>query len=134
MNRFAMSMAVLASVLGLAALLIWVERRLLGLWQERFGPNRVGPLGMFQSVADMIKIFTKEDWIPPFADKQVFVLAPTIVVIATLMTWNYLVNAVSYHVPFVERLDSSPPLQVVRDGRLLRRNMRREFLTVGQRE
>jgi NADH-quinone oxidoreductase subunit H len=86
-GSLAMSAAVLASALGLAALLIWVERRLLGLWQERFGPNRVGPLGMFQSVADMIKIFTKEDWIPPFADKHVFVLAPTIVVIATLMSF-----------------------------------------------
>jgi NADH-quinone oxidoreductase subunit H len=86
-GSLAMSAAVLASALGLAALLIWVERRLLGLWQERFGPNRVGPLGMFQSVADMIKIFTKEDWIPPFADRQVFVLAPTIVVIATLMSF-----------------------------------------------
>ena len=86
-GSLAMSAAVLASALGLAALLIWVERRLLGLWQERFGPNRVGPLGMFQSAADMIKIFTKEDWIPPFADKHVFVLAPTIVVIATLMSF-----------------------------------------------
>ena len=52
-----------------------------------------------------------------------------IVVIATLMAWNYLVNALSYRVPFIERLVSSPPLQVIRDGRLLRRNMRREFLT-----
>jgi NADH-quinone oxidoreductase subunit H len=79
--------AVLGSVLSVAALLIWAERRLLGLWQERFGPNRVGPLGILQSLADMIKIFTKEDWIPPFADKPVFVLAPAIVVIATLMSF-----------------------------------------------
>ena len=86
-GAFAMSVAVLVSVLGLAALLIWVERRLLGLWQERFGPNRVGPFGIFQSVADMIKMFTKEDWIPPFADRWVFVLAPTIVVITTLMSF-----------------------------------------------
>ncbi len=83
----AMSAAVLAAVLTLAALLIWVERRLLGLWQERFGPNRVGPLGMFQSLADMIKIFTKEDWVPPFADKWVFIVAPTIVVTTTLMSF-----------------------------------------------
>ncbi|HEX2055110.1 MAG TPA: NADH-quinone oxidoreductase subunit NuoH [Nitrospiraceae bacterium] len=86
-GSLAISVAVLSTVLSLAALLIWVERRLLGLWQERLGPNRVGPLGMFQSLADMIKIFTKEDWIPPFADKRVFVLAPTIVVIATLMSF-----------------------------------------------
>jgi len=75
---------VLVIVLAAAALLIWVERRLLGLWQDRYGPNRVGPFGLLQVVADMIKIFTKEDWIPPFADKAVFVLAPQIIVVVTL--------------------------------------------------
>jgi NADH-quinone oxidoreductase subunit H len=78
---------VLGGVLTLSALCIWLERRLLGLWQERFGPNRLGPGGMLQSLADMIKIFTKEDWIPPFADKVVFVLTPTIVVVTTLMSF-----------------------------------------------
>ncbi len=78
---------VLGGVLTLSALCIWLERRLLGLWQERFGPNRVGPGGILQSLADMIKIFTKEDWIPPFADKVVFVLTPTIVVVTTLMSF-----------------------------------------------
>lgn len=80
-------LGVLAAVLTLSALLIWAERRLLGLWQERFGPNRVGPLGILQSVADMIKIFFKEDWIPPFADKPLFILAPTIVVITALLSF-----------------------------------------------
>lgn len=78
--------AVLGGALTLSALCIWLERRLLGLWQERFGPNRVGPGGILQSLADMIKIFTKEDWIPPFADKVVFVLTPAIVVVTTLMS------------------------------------------------
>lgn len=78
---------VLGSLLTLAALLIWVERRLLGIWQERYGPNRVGPGGILQSLADMIKIFTKEDWIPPFADKPVFVIAPAIVIVTTLMSF-----------------------------------------------
>lgn len=77
----------LGGVLTLAGLLIWVERRLLGIWQERYGPNRVGPGGLLQSLADMIKIFTKEDWIPPFADKAVFVLTPAIVVITALMSF-----------------------------------------------
>jgi len=75
---------ILASVIVVAALLIWVERRLLALWQDRLGPNRAGPLGLMQVVADMIKMFFKEDWIPPFADKPVFVLAPTIVFITML--------------------------------------------------
>lgn len=75
---------ILVSLILVAALLIWVERRLLALWQDRLGPNRLGPLGLMQVVADMVKMFFKEDWIPPFADKPVFVLAPTIVFIAML--------------------------------------------------
>ena len=73
--------------LSTAPALIWLERRLLGLFQDRRGPNRVGPLGLFQPLADMIKMFTKEDWIPPFADKVVFVIAPAIVVITILMSF-----------------------------------------------
>ena len=60
---------VLGVLLTLAGALIMVERRLLALWQDRYGPNRVGPFGLLQVAADMIKIFTKEDWIPPFSDK-----------------------------------------------------------------
>lgn len=78
-------LGVLFAVLTLAALLIWVERRLLALVQDRYGPNRVGPLGLLQVVADVIKIFFKEDWIPPFADRPVFVIAPTIVFVTALM-------------------------------------------------
>ena len=52
-----------------------------------------------------------------------------LVVIATLMSWNYLINFLSFKLPLVERLVSAPPLQLVRDGNLLRRNMRREFVT-----
>jgi len=81
---------VLVVALSLAGGLIWVERRLLALWQDRYGPNRVGPFGLLQVVADMIKIFAKEDWIPPFADKPVFVLAPAIIVVTVLMTFAVL--------------------------------------------
>jgi uncharacterized membrane protein YcaP (DUF421 family) len=52
-----------------------------------------------------------------------------IVLVATLMAWNYMLNFLSLHVPFVERLISGSPVQIVRDGQLLRRNMRREYLT-----
>ena len=81
---------VLIVALSIASGLIWLERRLLALWQDRYGPNRVGPFGLLQVVADMIKIFTKEDWIPPFADKPVFVLAPAIIVMTVLMTFAVL--------------------------------------------
>jgi NADH-quinone oxidoreductase subunit H len=70
-----------------AAGLIWLERRMLALWQDRYGPNRVGPFGTLQVVADMIKIFFKEDWIPRFADKKVFVVAPAIVMITILLSF-----------------------------------------------
>ena len=78
---------VLLIVLTIAAGLIYVERRLLALFQDRYGPNRVGPFGLLQVIADVIKIFFKEDWIPPFADKRVFVLAPGILVGSILLTF-----------------------------------------------
>jgi NADH-quinone oxidoreductase subunit H len=78
---------ILVGVLLTAAGLIWLERRLLGLWQDRYGPNRAGRFGSLQVAADMIKIFTKEDWIPPFADKPVFVIAPAIIVVTTLLSF-----------------------------------------------
>jgi NADH-quinone oxidoreductase subunit H len=78
---------VLLIVLTIAAGLIYVERRLLALWQDRYGPNRVGPFGLFQVLADMIKLFFKEDWVPPFADKPVFIMAPAIVMATILLTF-----------------------------------------------
>ena len=78
---------ILIVALSIAAGLIWLERRLLALWQDRYGPNRVGPFGLLQVLADMLKIFFKEDWIPPFADKTVFILAPAIVVITVLLSF-----------------------------------------------
>jgi NADH-quinone oxidoreductase subunit H len=78
---------VLLVALSIAAGLIWVERRLLALWQDRYGPNRVGPFGLLQVVADAIKLLTKEDWIPPFADRPVFVIAPAVIVVTVLLSF-----------------------------------------------
>ncbi|MCI0749445.1 MAG: NADH-quinone oxidoreductase subunit NuoH [Nevskiales bacterium] len=83
---------ILLALVLFAAVLIWVERRALGWWQDRYGPNRVGLFGFHfwglgQVVADMIKIFTKDDWVPPFADKPVFVLAPAIVMATILIAF-----------------------------------------------
>lgn len=82
---FVMIAPVLGGALLSAALLIWWERRLLGFWQDRLGPNRVGPFGLLQIVADVVKLFTKDDWVPPFADRVVFTLAPTAIVAGMLM-------------------------------------------------
>ncbi len=87
MSRVITIIIVIIGVLTAAALLPWVERRLLACWQDRYGPNRVGPFGILQVVADMIKIFLKEDWIPPFADRTVFVLAPALIVVAVLLAF-----------------------------------------------
>ncbi|HSD64749.1 MAG TPA: NADH-quinone oxidoreductase subunit NuoH [Ignavibacteriaceae bacterium] len=87
---------ILIAMLSVAAGLIWLERRLLALWQDRYGPNRVGPFGLLQVFADTLKILLKEDWIPSFADKIVFIIAPTIVMISVLMTFAV--------VPFTENL------------------------------
>ncbi|MDA8138197.1 MAG: NADH-quinone oxidoreductase subunit NuoH [Desulfobacteraceae bacterium] len=81
---------IFGGAMSASAGLIWLERRLLSLWQDRYGPNRVGPFGLMQVVADMIKIFFKEDWIPPFADRMVFVVAPAMLVVSVLMSFAVL--------------------------------------------
>jgi NADH-quinone oxidoreductase subunit H len=114
---------ILGSCLTVAGMLIWVERRLLGLWQERYGPNRLGPGGCLQSLADMIKIFTKEDWIPPFADKAVFVITPAIVVITALMSFavvpiapNFVVADLNVGVLFFLAMSSLAAYSVIIGG------------------
>ena len=81
------ALVILLGAVLLGAMMTVVERRLLGLWQDRYGPNRVGPFGSMQLMADMIKIFFKEDWIPPFADRTLFVLAPAIAMASLLLSF-----------------------------------------------
>ena len=91
MSRIALGLVdafgILLGLLGLAALLTWIERRLLGVWQDRYGPNRAGPFGSLQVLADMIKILFKQDWVPPFADAPVFVLAPAIAMVTVFLAF-----------------------------------------------
>ncbi len=72
--------AIMGGLLGLFSLMTWVERRLLGFMQFRLGPNRTGPLGLFQPIADGIKLFFKEELIPENANKWAFLAAPVIAV------------------------------------------------------
>ncbi|MBN1679765.1 MAG: NADH-quinone oxidoreductase subunit H, partial [Anaerolineae bacterium] len=66
---------------------IWLERKVSGRLQDRLGPNRVGPFGIVQPVADAIKILLKEDLMPLGADRWVFNLAPVLSVVAVLLLW-----------------------------------------------
>ncbi|MBL4900860.1 MAG: NADH-quinone oxidoreductase subunit NuoH [Colwellia sp.] len=78
---------IIALLIPIAAMLVWVERRMIGIWQDRLGPNRVGPFGILQSLADLLKILGKEDWIPPFSDRIVFTIAPVIGAVCVLMSF-----------------------------------------------
>jgi NADH-quinone oxidoreductase subunit H len=81
-----------AFLLGLSGLLlvvflIWFERKAVARMQDRIGPNRVGPYGLFQTLADMLKLVLKEDLVPPRADRILFHLAPVLAVIGVVGLW-----------------------------------------------
>ncbi len=78
---------VMGVVLGACAYLIWVERKVAAYVQDRIGPNRVGPAGLFQPIADGLKFLLKEDIIPTHVDKLLFLVAPTIAVTTALLAF-----------------------------------------------
>jgi len=78
--------ALLAAFLSLFALMSVLERKILGRMQNRYGPNRVGPFGLFQPVADGIKMLIKEDIVPARADKVVHFLAPVVLAAVAILT------------------------------------------------
>jgi NADH-quinone oxidoreductase subunit H len=73
--------------LVLVILLIWFERKIAARVQDRLGPNRVGPFGLIQNVADAVKLIIKEDITPAGADRVVYNLAPITAVLATTLIW-----------------------------------------------
>jgi NADH-quinone oxidoreductase subunit H len=84
---------ILFFVLLVVPFIVWMERKVIGHMQDRIGPERVGPFGLLQSIADGIKLFMKEDMVPAQADKAVFILAPAITVVtalvaATVIPWG----------------------------------------------
>ncbi len=76
---FALSVVVLS--------LVWLERKVLGRLQRRLGPTRTGPMGLFQPVADAMKLLLKEDILPTSAERAIFWLAPVVVVVPAFMIW-----------------------------------------------
>ncbi|HYA92358.1 MAG TPA: NADH-quinone oxidoreductase subunit NuoH [Thermodesulfobacteriota bacterium] len=76
---------VLIVLLTAAAYLVWVERKLLGRMQARYGPNRAGKFGLLQPLADLVKLITKEDTVPEEANRGIFLLAPGLVGLVALL-------------------------------------------------
>ncbi len=70
---------------GIVAYMVWAERKLAARFQDRIGPNRVGPLGLLQPIADAIKLITKEDIVPRAADRVVHILAPVLLLISAML-------------------------------------------------
>ncbi len=94
------ALLIVAIVLTTAGIfLIWLERKLSARFQDRLGPNRVGPFGLLQTVADALKLITKEDVTPEGADKVVFNLAPLLAVMSVAGIWAV--------VPFAPRLSGA---------------------------
>jgi NADH-quinone oxidoreductase subunit H len=93
MTAFSVDIALFAAKVGLvffviltlAAYLVFAERKILAWVQDRKGPNRVGPFGLLQPLADLIKLLTKEDFLPAAADKWLFYLAPAMAAIPAIM-------------------------------------------------
>ena len=84
------SLGILAVIGPTLLLLIWLERKVIARMQMRYGPNRVGPRGALQPVADAIKLILKEELVPRAADKWMFLLPPVLIFIPGLLVWGVL--------------------------------------------
>ena len=82
---FSLAFLVINMMVVTTALYIWFERRVMGRFQSRLGPNRWGPFGLLQPIADIVKLMTKEDTVPETADRAVFNLAPIVLCVPTLL-------------------------------------------------
>ena len=82
---FSLAVMVINAIVMITAVYTWFERRAIGRFQSRLGPNRWGPFGLLQPFADIIKLTTKEDTVPDGADRPVFNIAPIVLLVPTLM-------------------------------------------------
>lgn len=103
--------AVMGVILGTCAMLIFLERKVAAWVQDRLGPNRVGPYGLFQSVADGLKFLLKEDIIPRHVDRFLYLLAPALAISTALLAFAV--------VPFgPTSTPSDPPRPLAKDATL----------------
>ncbi len=70
---------------GIVAYMVWLERKVAARFQDRIGPNRVGPLGLLQPIADALKLLTKEDIVPRSADQVVHLIAPVLIIVSAFL-------------------------------------------------
>jgi len=80
-------LVVFTAMMLIVAYMTLMERKVLGHMQVRYGPNRVGPLGLLQPIADGLKLFFKEDIIVPHANRLIYIFAPTVIVITALVSY-----------------------------------------------
>src|SRR5207249_10932652 len=90
-------------VMTMVAYTVLAERRVLGFIQGRLGPNRVGPGGFLQPLADLIKFIFKEDIVPDKSTRFVYFLAPVIATVAALMTIVVYPFGPDIHIPFIDK-------------------------------
>jgi len=102
---------------------VWAERKLIARIQDRVGPNRVGPFGLLQSVADVVKLLGKEDLIPGGADRWAFILAPLVALVPSLMiyavlpfNWDATITRLDIGVLYVLALATLPTISIVMAG------------------
>src|SRR2546428_4872151 len=79
---------VFAAIQGTAGFLVYVERKVCAYMQNRIGPNRVGPVGLLQVLADGLKFIMKEEFVPKYADKVLFICAPAIGMVAATLAFS----------------------------------------------
>ena len=113
---------VLVALLTIVAYTVWLERKLVGRMQNRWGPSRVGPFGLLQPLADGLKFIFKEDLTPPYVDKGLYLLAPVLSLTTALISISVVpfgnqvtlrIPALLQKIPLLGRLDGvTTPLQI----------------------
>ncbi len=102
---------------------VWAERKMIARIQDRVGPNRVGPFGLLQSVADVVKLLGKEDVVPAQADRLAYALAPLVVLVPSLMiyavlpfNWDAVITQLDVGILYVLALATLPTIGIIMAG------------------
>src|SRR5271168_3228272 len=85
-EKFVLIVIVVFGSLGIAMYSTWAERKVAAIMQDRRGPNRAGPFGLFQPLADGLKLFMKEEIIPTFSNGFLYILGPCLAMLTAMMT------------------------------------------------